>query len=98
MSLENVSPISYSLSVIHYLPFTICHSLKAHGRAASTAAASVEQGTTTVQRNFVGDLGSQPVIMVDRQLRAPTLIRVGGVVALLDGLNWYRSGDEIRLD
>jgi siroheme synthase len=84
MSLENAS--------------RICHLLEAHGIVASTPEALVEKGITTLQRGFVGDMGSQPVIILDRQLRAPTLIRVGGVVALLDGLNWYRPGDEIRLD
>ena len=48
MGLENVSPI-----FIHYLLFT-----KAHGRTASTPTALVEQGTTTVQRVFGGDLDS----------------------------------------
>ena len=35
-------------------------------------------------------------IMADRRVRAPSLSLVGGLVALLDGMDWYRLGDEIR--
>ena len=81
MGLENVS--------------RICDSLKAHGRAANTPAALVEKGTTAMQRVFVGDLDSLPAIIADQQVRAPTLIMVGEVVALHNKLNWYRPGEEI---
>ncbi|MCG6888720.1 MAG: siroheme synthase CysG [Gammaproteobacteria bacterium] len=81
MGLENVS--------------RICESLKAHGRAANTPAALVEKGTTAMQRVFVGDLDSLPAIIADQQVRAPTLIMVGEVVALHNKLNWYRPGEEI---
>jgi uroporphyrin-III C-methyltransferase/precorrin-2 dehydrogenase/sirohydrochlorin ferrochelatase len=81
MGLENVS--------------RICNSLKAHGRAATTPAALVEKGTTAMQRVFVGDLDSLPAIIAAQQVRAPTLIMVGEVVALHNKLNWYRPGEEI---
>lgn len=73
----------------------ICSSLKAHGRAADTPAALVEKGTTEAQRVFVGDLDSLPGIIADNDVRAPTLILVGEVVALHDRLGWYKPGEEI---
>jgi siroheme synthase len=44
----------------------ICHLLKAHSIVASTPEALVKKGITTLQRDFVGDLGSQPAIILDR--------------------------------
>ena len=73
----------------------ICRSLKAHGRAANTPAALVEKGTTVEQRVFVGDLDSLPGIIALNEVRAPTLILVGEVVALHDRLGWYKPGEEI---
>jgi uroporphyrin-III C-methyltransferase/precorrin-2 dehydrogenase/sirohydrochlorin ferrochelatase len=73
----------------------ICRSLKAQGRAADTPAALVEKGTTAKQRVFIGDLDSLPGLIADQQVRAPTLIIVGEVVALHNKLNWYRPGEEI---
>ncbi|MDH3630284.1 MAG: siroheme synthase CysG [Gammaproteobacteria bacterium] len=74
----------------------ICNSMKTHGRAATTPAALVEKGTTTEQRVFVGDLDSLPGIIAENEVRAPTLILVGEVVALHKRLGWYKSGKEIK--
>jgi len=73
----------------------ICSSLKAHGRDPGTPAALVEKGTTSSQRVFVGDLDSLPGIIADNDVRAPTLILVGEVVALHNRLGWYKPGKEI---
>ena len=73
----------------------ICNSMKAHGRAPDTPAALVEKGTTTEQRVFVGDLDSLPGIIAQNEVRAPTLILVGEVVALHDRLGWYKPGSEV---
>lgn len=73
----------------------ICNSMKTHGRAPDTPAALVEKGTTTEQRVFVGDLDSLPGIIAQNEVRAPTLILVGEVVALHDRLGWYRTGSEV---
>jgi uroporphyrin-III C-methyltransferase/precorrin-2 dehydrogenase/sirohydrochlorin ferrochelatase len=73
----------------------ICSSMKAHGRDPGTPAALVEKGTTADQRVFVGDLDSLPGIIADNDVRAPTLILVGEVVALHDRLGWYKAGEEI---
>jgi len=46
----------------------------------------VEQGRTEIQRFFVGDQGSLPVIMADRQVPVATLILDGEAVTLRDRL------------
>lgn len=74
----------------------ICSSMKAHGRDAATPAALIEKGTTPDQRVFVGDLDSLPGIIADNDVRAPTLILIGEVVALHNKLGWYKPGEEIR--
>ena len=73
----------------------ICSSMKAHGRAPGTPAALVEKGTTAEQRVFVGHLDSLPGIIAKNDVRAPTLILVGEVVALHNKLGWYKPGEEI---
>lgn len=73
----------------------ICSSMKAHGRAADTPAALVEKGTTTEQRVFIGDLDSLPDVIARHEVKAPTLILVGEVVALHNKLGWYKPGEEI---
>ena len=74
----------------------ICTAMKAHGRAADTPAALIEKGTTAEQRVFIGDLDSLPGIIAEHEVRAPTLILVGEVVALHKKLGWYKPGKEIR--
>jgi uroporphyrin-III C-methyltransferase/precorrin-2 dehydrogenase/sirohydrochlorin ferrochelatase len=73
----------------------ICSSLKAHGRDPATPAALVEKGTTAGQRVYIGDLDSLPGIIAEHDVRAPTLILVGEVVALHNRLGWYKPGEEI---
>lgn len=73
----------------------ICTSLIAHGRAESTPAALIEKGTTDNQRVFVGDLTTLANLIAENDVRAPTLIIVGEVVALRNQLNWYKPGEEI---
>ncbi len=73
----------------------ICESMKAHGRAAETPAALIEKGTTSVQRVFIGDLNSLPGIIAENDVRAPTIIMVGEVVALHNRLGWYKPGKAI---
>ncbi|MCZ6798075.1 MAG: siroheme synthase CysG [Gammaproteobacteria bacterium] len=74
----------------------ICESLKSHGRNASTPAALIEKGTTSVQRVFIGDLNTLPEIVDNNDVRAPTLIVVGEVVELHKKLHWYKPGKEIK--
>ena len=53
----------------------------------------------TEQRQLIAsgvpDLDSLPGIIADNEVRAPTLILVGEVVALHEQLGWYKPGTEI---
>jgi uroporphyrin-III C-methyltransferase/precorrin-2 dehydrogenase/sirohydrochlorin ferrochelatase len=60
----------------------ICDRLIEHGRAPSTPAAMVQQGTLPTQRVVVATLASLPAAVAAAGLHAPTLIIVGEVVAL----------------
>jgi len=70
----------------------LCTQLVAHGLAASTPAAVVQQGTSDAQRVVTGTLASLPQRAIEAALHGPTLIIVGGVVRLRDRLNWFHPG------
>lgn len=65
----------------------LCTTLQQHGKAASTPAAMVEQGTTPEQRVTGGTLGSLPGRLPD--VRSPALLVVGDVAAMADELKWF---------
>ncbi|HEY3699736.1 MAG TPA: siroheme synthase CysG [Spongiibacteraceae bacterium] len=67
----------------------ICTQLIAHGRAASTPIALIQQGTSRHQRVIIGTLADMPVRVVDAGVKAPTLIIVGEVVQLQEKLAWF---------
>lgn len=75
---------------LHGLP-TIAEQLIAHGRAADTPAALVEQGTTHKQKVYTGTLESLPDIVVKESPKPPTLIIVGEVVELQEKLSWFKA-------
>ena len=68
---------------------TICAKLVEHGLPDSTPVAIVQQGTTQKQRVFTGTLATLPGIAQAEKPQPPTLIIVGGVVALRDKLAWF---------
>ncbi|MBI5659449.1 MAG: uroporphyrinogen-III C-methyltransferase [Nitrosomonadales bacterium] len=68
---------------------TLCARLVEHGLPGSTPAAIVQQGTTQNQRVIAGTLATLPDIAKIEKPQAPTLIIVGGVVALRDKLAWF---------
>ncbi|WP_248919698.1 siroheme synthase CysG [Pseudomonas entomophila] len=70
---------------------TICAELVRHGRAASTPAALVQQGTTRNQRVFTGTLADLPELVARHEVHAPTLVIVGEVVKLRDKLAWFEG-------
>ena len=70
---------------------TICQQLVAHGRAASTPAALIQQGTTENQRVFTGTLANLPELVAQHEVHAPTLVIVGEVVQLRDKLAWFEG-------
>lgn len=69
----------------------ICQQLIAHGRAADTPVALVQQGTTSNQRVFTGTLADLPERIANQQVQAPTLIIVGEVVQLREKLAWFEG-------
>lgn len=75
----------------------ICQRLIEHGRAATTPVALVQQGTTSMQKVWIGTLANMPDILDGEQVTPPTLIIVGEVVRLHDKLKWFEpqpaSGD-----
>ena len=70
---------------------TICAELIRHGRAASTPAALVQQGTTRNQRVFTGTLADLPELVARHEVHAPTLVIVGEVVQLREKLKWFEG-------
>ncbi|WP_449433810.1 siroheme synthase CysG [Pseudomonas putida] len=70
---------------------TICAELIRHGRAASTPAALVQQGTTRNQRVFTGTLADLPALVAQHEVHAPTLVIVGEVVQLREKLAWFEG-------
>ncbi|WP_339511987.1 siroheme synthase CysG [Pseudomonas sp. RL_15y_Pfl2_60] len=69
----------------------ICQQLIAHGRAANTPAALIEQGTTQNQRVYTGTLADLPTLVAEHAVRAPTLVIVGEVVQLRKQLAWFEG-------
>ncbi len=67
----------------------LCRELIAHGLAATTPAALVEQGTTPDQRVLVGTLGDLALRVREAEVHAPTLVIVGEVVRLRERLAWF---------
>ncbi|MDD2092353.1 siroheme synthase CysG [Pseudomonas guariconensis] len=73
---------------------TICAELIRHGRAASTPAALVQQGTTRNQRVFTGTLADLPELVARHEVHAPTLVIVGEVVRLREKLAWFEGSQQ----
>jgi uroporphyrin-III C-methyltransferase len=69
----------------------ICQRLIAHGRAADTPAALVENGTTAAQRTLTGTLATLPQVAAAAQVRPPALLIVGEVVVLHRQLAWFEG-------
>ncbi|MDO3382070.1 siroheme synthase CysG [Gilvimarinus algae] len=67
----------------------IAHELVANGRDAATPVALVEKGTTAEQRVIVSDLAGISVKVAESDVKGPTLIIVGEVVALRHKLDWF---------
>ena len=67
----------------------IAQNLIAHGLAADTPAAAIEQGTTSGQRVVLATLSSLQTRVSEAALEAPTLIVIGKVAALHSELQWF---------
>jgi len=69
----------------------LCSRLIEHGLASATPAALVQQGTTSNQRIFTGNLGNLPDLVQRHTVKAPTLVIVGDVVKLHRQLAWFQA-------
>lgn len=72
--------------------------LLAHGRAADTPFALVENGTRPEQRVLTGTLQALPALARRHHIQAPSLLIVGEVAALAPRLAWFGrciGGDEV---
>jgi uroporphyrin-III C-methyltransferase/precorrin-2 dehydrogenase/sirohydrochlorin ferrochelatase len=67
----------------------ICRELIAHGKDPATPAALIEQGTTPRQQVHTATLADLPARVAEREVRAPTLLIIGGVVSLQEKLRWF---------
>ena len=67
----------------------ICRQLVAHGLAASTPAAVVQQGTTSKQRVVVGNLQTLAEKVAAAEMKPPCLTIIGEVVNLREKLAWF---------
>jgi uroporphyrin-III C-methyltransferase/precorrin-2 dehydrogenase/sirohydrochlorin ferrochelatase len=72
----------------------ICRELIDHGMAPDTPAALVEQGTTEKQRVFTATVATLAETVAQAEVRAPTLVIIGGVVTLREKLEWFETADE----
>ena len=63
--------------------------LIAHGRAASTPFALVENGTRPEQRVLTGTLIELPALARAQAFKAPSLLLIGEVTALATKLQWF---------
>lgn len=70
---------------------TICEQLVAHGMAADTLIAVIQQGTTRTQRVITAQLSTMPALAKKEEIRAPTIIIIGAVVALRGKLSWLNN-------
>lgn len=71
----------------------ICKELIRFGRDENTPAAVVQQGTLASQRVLIGTLKSLHNLSQREQIAAPTIIIIGGVVALHDKLAWFNQSE-----
>ena len=84
-----------SQTLVFYMGLTglpkICSKLIEHGKSGATPAALVERGTQPSQRVHIGTLDDLPQLVREKNVHAPTLLIIGGVVSLHETLKWYKS-------
>jgi uroporphyrin-III C-methyltransferase/precorrin-2 dehydrogenase/sirohydrochlorin ferrochelatase len=71
----------------------ISEGLIRHGKNSETPAALVEQGTTSRQKVHITTLERLPNYANNKEIHAPTLLIVGGVVTLHNKLKWFQGQD-----
>lgn len=71
---------------------TVTRNLLAHGRAADTPVAIVENGTRPEQRVVTGELARLPALVRMNAIAAPSIVIIGSVAALAPRLAWFGTG------
>lgn len=69
----------------------IVETLIAKGKSAQTPAAAVHWATTGRQRTVTAQLSELPAAIQQASLKAPSLVIIGSVVNLRDGLAWFEA-------
>jgi uroporphyrin-III C-methyltransferase/precorrin-2 dehydrogenase/sirohydrochlorin ferrochelatase len=77
---------------LHAIP-VIVEKLIQHGAPGSRPAALIEQGTTLNQRVVVATLETLEASANTAQIKSPSLIIIGAVVALHHQLKWFAAAD-----
>lgn len=72
--------------------------LLAHGRAATTPFALIENGSRPEQRLVHGQLQDLPRLARHHAIRAPSMLILGEVAALAASLGWYGTCNEPMID
>ncbi len=84
-----------SQTLVFYMGLTglpqICAQLIAHGKSPDTPAALIERGTQPQQRVHTGTLATLETIVAQESVTPPTLLVIGGVVALQSRLSWFKT-------
>ncbi len=70
----------------------IADGLIRNGMDAATPAALVSRGTLDSQEVVVGTIGDLPDQVARREIHAPTVIIIGGVVQLYPRYQWFQRG------
>lgn len=76
---------------------TLRDRLLAHGRAASTPVALIENGTRGEQRVICGVLAELPELAAAHALASPALLIVGEVAGLAADLHWFGSAPAVGI-
>ncbi|WP_026477231.1 uroporphyrinogen-III C-methyltransferase [Alkaliphilus transvaalensis] len=69
----------------------ITEELIKHGKALETPVALVHRGTTGRQKTVTGTLANIKEVVEKNQIESPSIIIIGEVVNLRDGLNWVEG-------
>ncbi len=69
----------------------ICRKLIDHGMAPTTAAATIQWGTTPRQRTIVGTIETLPALAESAGIGPPALTIIGRVVELRQTISWFES-------
>jgi uroporphyrinogen III methyltransferase/synthase len=69
----------------------VTENLIRHGKDAATPAALIRWGTTPDQETLTGSLGDIAQDAEERGFAPPSILVVGGVVALRETLNWFET-------